>query len=90
MEWGAVTINDDKPRSDVSRSSIWIYGSLGFPLALLGYPLGIWLPRAYDTYIGIDTAMVGAIIVVAAIFDAITHGVSPVIRPSLRRAGSSA
>ncbi|TNF86729.1 MAG: MFS transporter [Gammaproteobacteria bacterium] len=57
---------------DVSRSSIWIYGSLGFPLALLGYPLGIWLPRAYDTYIGIDTAMVGLIISVAAIFDAVT------------------
>jgi len=58
--------------NDVSRSSIWIYGSLGFPLALLGYPLGIWLPRAYDTYIGIETAMVGAIISVAAIFDAVT------------------
>lgn len=57
---------------EVSRSSIWIYGSLGFPLALLGYPLGIWLPRAYDTYIGIDTAMVGVIISVAAIFDAVT------------------
>ncbi len=57
---------------NVSRSSIWIYGSLGFPLALLGYPLGIWLPRAYDTYIGIETAMVGAVISIAAIFDAIT------------------
>lgn len=72
QEWGAGTINGSNRSSDVSRSSIWIYGSLGFPLALLGYPLGIWLPRAYDTYIGIDTAMVGAIIVVAAIFDAIT------------------
>lgn len=58
--------------SNISRSSIWIYGSLGFPLALLGYPLGIWLPRAYDTYIGIDTALVGAVISLAAIFDAIT------------------
>ncbi len=57
---------------NVSRSSIWIYGSLGFPLALLGYPLGIWLPRAYDTYIGIDTALVGAVISLAAIFDAVT------------------
>ena len=28
-----------------SRRSIWAYGILGFPLALLGYPLGIWLPR---------------------------------------------
>ncbi|MEM1435090.1 MAG: MFS transporter [Pseudomonadota bacterium] len=54
------------------RSSIWIYGSLGFPLALLGYPLGIWLPRAYDSYIGIDTFAVGSIITIAALFDAIT------------------
>ena len=58
--------------SDINRSSLWIYGSLGFPLALLGYPLGIWLPRAYDTYIGIDTALVGAVISIAAVFDAIT------------------
>jgi Na+/melibiose symporter-like transporter len=59
-------------KSDIDRSSIWIYGSLGFPLALLGYPLGIWLPRAYDTYIGIETALVGVVISIAAIFDAIT------------------
>ena len=56
----------------VSRSSIWLYGSLGFPLALLGYPLGIWLPRAYDTYIGVETALVGAVITIAALFDAVT------------------
>jgi glycoside/pentoside/hexuronide:cation symporter, GPH family len=56
----------------VTRSTIWLYGSLGLPLALLGYPLGIWLPRAYDTYIGVDTALVGTIIAAAAIFDAVT------------------
>jgi glycoside/pentoside/hexuronide:cation symporter, GPH family len=56
----------------ISRSTIWLYGSLGLPLALLGYPLGIWLPRAYDTYIGVETALVGTIIAAAAIFDALT------------------
>ena len=56
----------------LTRTSIWIYGSLGFPLALLGYPLGIWLPRAYDTFIGIETAAVGAVIVIASMFDAVT------------------
>jgi Na+/melibiose symporter-like transporter len=49
-----------------------MYGALGLPLALLGYPLGIWLPRAYTTHIGIDTAWVGIIITIAAIFDAVT------------------
>jgi len=57
---------------NLSSRNIWIYGSLGLPLALLGYPLGIWLPRAYTTYIGVPTAWVGLIITVAAIFDAIT------------------
>jgi len=61
--------NDQKP---LPGSTIWLYGSLGMPLALLGYPLGIWLPRAYDSYIGVETALVGAVITVAALFDAIT------------------
>lgn len=59
----------------LTQRNIWTYGSLGFPLALLGYPLGIWLPRAYDTYIGIDTFYVGLIITLAAFFDAITDPV---------------
>ena len=53
----------------ISRSRLWIYGSFGLPLAVLGYPLGVWLPRAYDTYIGIDTFAVGAVISIAALFD---------------------
>ena len=59
----------------LSTSTIWIYGSLGFPLALIGYPLGIWLPRAYATYIGIATESVGTIMIIASIFDAITDPV---------------
>lgn len=56
----------------LSAPKIWLYGSIGLPLALLGYPLGIWLPRAYTTYVGVPTAWVGLIITVAAIFDAVT------------------
>lgn len=58
--------------SALRSSSIWIYGSLGFPLAMLGYPLGIWLPRAYATDIGIPLAAIGAVITAAAVFDAVT------------------
>lgn len=56
----------------ITRSNIWIYGSLGFPLALIGYPLGVWLPRAYSTDVGVDLAMIGLIIAAAALFDAFT------------------
>ena len=41
--------------------TIWSYGALGFPLALLGYPLGIWLPRAYSSDVGVELAVVGLI-----------------------------
>lgn len=56
----------------LTRRSIWIYGSLALPLSLLGYPLGIWLPRAYDTYVGVGTALVGLVIFVAFVFDAVS------------------
>jgi Na+/melibiose symporter-like transporter len=54
------------------RLTIWSYGALGFPLALVGYPLGIWLPRAYGTDVGVELATIGFIITAAAIFDAVT------------------
>ena len=54
----------------LTRNNIWIYGSLALPLSLLGYPLGIWLPRAYDTYVGVGTALVGFVIFAAFVFDA--------------------
>ena len=54
------------------RSKVMIYGALGFPLALLGYPLAVWLPRAYGTDVGIELYFIGTIISAAAIFDAIT------------------
>ncbi len=60
------------PTASLSSARIWAYGSLGFPLALLGYPLGIWLPRAYATYVGVATDQVGWIITIAAVFDAVT------------------
>jgi len=61
-----------KAETQLPRSMVMIYGALGFPLALLGYPLGVWLPRAYGTDVGIELYAIGAIISAAAIFDAIT------------------
>ena len=62
-------------RAPLPGRALVSYGVLGFPLALLGYPLGIWLPRAYGTDIGIDLALVGLVISAAAFFDAITDPV---------------
>ena len=51
---------------------IWSYAGFALPLATLGYPLGIWLPRAYATDMGIALQWVGVAGMVASIFDALT------------------
>ena len=59
----------------LSRITLWTYGALAMPLALLSYPLAVWLPRAYSTDVGISLSLVGLIISAAALFDAITDPV---------------
>ncbi len=56
----------------VTRRTAWIYASLAFPIAMLGYPLGAYIPRLYSTEMGISLSMIGVVIMCAAIFDAVT------------------
>jgi len=56
----------------VTKRTAWIYASLAFPIAMLGYPLGAYIPRLYSTEMGISLSMIGVVIMCAAIFDAIT------------------
>lgn len=57
---------------NITPAKAWIYGSLSFPIAMLGYPLGAYIPRLYSTEMGISLTMIGLVITAAAIFDAIT------------------
>ncbi len=56
----------------ITPAKAWIYGSLSFPIAMLGYPLGAYIPRLYSTEMGISLALIGLVITSAAIFDAVT------------------
>ncbi len=56
----------------VTRPMAWIYGSISLPLAIMSYPLGVWIPRLYSTEIGISLGLIGAVIFAAAIFDAVS------------------
>lgn len=57
---------------DISRRTVWIYGSVSLPLAILGYPIAVWVPRLYSTEMGLSLTVIGAVIFVAAIFDAVS------------------
>ena len=61
--------------SDVSRAKIYIFGSMGLPLAMISYPLSIWLPRLYAADVGLSLAGIGWVISMAAIVDAVTDPV---------------
>jgi MFS family permease len=60
---------------DVGRSTVLIYGSLNLPLAMVSYPLGIWVPRLYASDVGLSLALVGLVITAAALSDAVTDPV---------------
>jgi len=59
-------------RFRITPFTAWRYGLLSFPLAMLGYPLGAYIPRLYSTEVGISLAQIGYVIALAAVFDAIT------------------
>ncbi len=59
--------------SDVlSLKTIYAHGSLGLPLAVIGYPLAIWIPAHYSGGLGISLAAVGTILMLARLTDVVT------------------
>ena len=52
--------------------TIYTHGLLGLPLAVIGYPLSIWIPAHYSGGLGISLAMVGTILMIARFGDVIT------------------
>ena len=57
---------------DIKKSTAWIYGAVSLPLAIMSYPLGVWIPRLYSTEMNISLELIGLVIFCAAIFDAVS------------------
>ena len=56
----------------LSTSIIWTWASVGLPLAMIGYPVGIYLPDLYSGEMGISLAAIGTMLMLARFSDAIT------------------
>jgi len=54
------------------KRTIYAHGTLGLPLAVIGYPLSIWIPAHYSGGLGISLAAVGTILMLARLTDVIT------------------
>lgn len=61
--------------AELSRTTIYAHGALGLPLAVIGYPLAIWIPAHYSGSLGIDLATVGIILMLARLTDVVTDPV---------------
>ena len=49
-----------------------VYGSIGMPLAVIGYPIAIWLIPHYSGVLGVSLGAVGTMLMLARISDVIT------------------
>ncbi|MBT4521612.1 MAG: MFS transporter [Halieaceae bacterium] len=56
----------------LTRSTIYAHGTAGLPLAVIGYPLAIWIPAHYAGELGLSLATVGVILMLARLTDVIT------------------
>lgn len=56
----------------IEKKQLVYYSLIAIPLAILGFPLYIYLPTFYATNVGIDIALVGIILFIARTTDVIT------------------
>ena len=61
-----------QPEERLSAKTIYAHGTIGVPLAVIGYPLAIWIPAHYSGGLGLSLAMVGTILMLARFTDVIT------------------
>src|SRR5690606_36125627 len=56
----------------LKRSTILMHGSVGIPLAIIGYPLAVYLPPFYAQEVGLNMALMALVLVLARFSDVIT------------------
>ncbi len=69
---------------EISRPTLAIYGLMGAPLALVGYPIAIWLPAFYASHVGVSLAGVATMLLLAKLSDVVTDPVIGMISDRLR------
>ena len=56
----------------VQRNTILAYGGLATPLAMIGYPIAIWLIPFYSEVVGIPLYIIANLLLIARFTDVIT------------------
>jgi glycoside/pentoside/hexuronide:cation symporter, GPH family len=69
---GRAAASPSAARDVLPARTIWTHGLLGMPLAIIGYPLTVWVPPHYAGTLGLPLATVGLIIMLARLSDVVT------------------
>ena len=69
MTRASVSTHGSQP---LATSTIWTWASIGLPLAMIGYPVGVYLPDLYSGERGLSLAVIGTMLMLARVSDAIT------------------
>ncbi len=56
----------------LSMRTVYAHGTIGLPLAVIGYPLAIWIPAHYAGGLGLSLTVVGFILMMARLTDVVT------------------
>jgi Na+/melibiose symporter-like transporter len=62
----------ERVSSPLPASTLAAYGSMGLPLAIVGYPIAVWLPAFYAGEIGVSLAAVATMLLFAKLSDVVT------------------
>lgn len=68
----------------LSKTTLGMYGLMGSPLALVGYPIAIWLPAFYASEIGVSLAAVATMLLIAKLSDVVTDPLVGMVSDRLR------
>jgi len=78
------TSTDTAPAQALPPTVLGIYGFMALPLALVGYPVAIWLPAFYAGHVGLPLAAVATMLLLAKLTDVVTDPAVGVISDRMR------
>ena len=64
--------NQQNLSESLPKSLLFNYGAMGFPLAMLGIPVYLYLPQYYADEFGLSLSVIGLALLAARMFDVIT------------------
>jgi GPH family glycoside/pentoside/hexuronide:cation symporter len=68
----------------LTPSVLGVYGFMALPLALVGYPVAIWLPAFYAGHVGLPLAAVATMLLLAKLTDVVTDPAVGLISDRMR------